>query len=601
MPIDMNFAVGVNSKGELFQRLPWRFKDGQLKFLPNLVDLSDRLPHYDRSAADHPEFYYNEKSRRYHYRDKGGFVSAEARENLTRAHIDRTREKLQNQTDRLNKISFTRWQKETFGQVKIAHTQSYMLGRGGIHKMEPQDYAVLTKEMRFQRDRFKLFAKQILDGKLSESAIRYRLTAYGEATKASHEDGLLGAAIAAGLDQERNVLGVAEHCPDCVKFTEMDWVKAGTLPRPTKKRRCMFNCRCRIEFRKSKARTDRDPREGLIKKEIINKQQEKQTVYVRPQDEAAFERHQQKKTDPDKKQQRSHLGEVSLHLAKQTFETEELPSREELLGFTKVAIADFMRDPIGATNAGIQREKAVREAFKAATGESLPSPGKLAFDALKAGSKKLAKAGVKWVKSAEGAVTIAGIAGSVAGGAVAGPAGALAGDLAGALVARKISEGVEAYRKGHQAIDSTEPLAAAKRIVKVKANYKTTIAALKESEMQMAIEKELVGDVSGWAIGNASGAAIAKLIPSPIPYGAGVAIATVPTVVVPAARKAHEYVRNGMEPSKAAQKAILEVFDGEGREKRARASVTKYIRTAKATAKAAGYALESAGAAGALL
>lgn len=211
--------------------------------------LNDRLPHFDRSASDHPEFYFNEKSGRYHYRDKGGFVSKEARENLTRAHIDRTRDRLRGQTDRLNKISYTRWQKETFQQVKIAHTQSYMLGRGGIHKMEAADYATLTKEMRFQRDHFKTFAKQILNGELSEAAIRYRLTAYGEAVKASHEDGLLAAAIASGRTEERNILAQAEHCPDCIRLTKLGWQPIGTMPRPTKKRRCMYNCRCRMETR----------------------------------------------------------------------------------------------------------------------------------------------------------------------------------------------------------------------------------------------------------------------------------------------------------------------------------------------------------------
>jgi hypothetical protein len=212
-----------------------------------IVPLSDTLPHYDRSASDHPEFYYNDKTGRYHYRDTNKFISNAARDNLTRGHINQTRETLRNQSDRLNKISFQRWQKETFTQVKIAHTQSYMLGRGGIHKMQPQDYAALTKEMRFQRDRFKLFSGQILDGKLSDAAIRHRLTAYGEATKVSYENGLLAAAIARGATRERNVLGRAEHCIDCVKYARMGWQPIGTLPRPTKGRRCMYNCQCRME------------------------------------------------------------------------------------------------------------------------------------------------------------------------------------------------------------------------------------------------------------------------------------------------------------------------------------------------------------------
>jgi hypothetical protein len=249
--------------------------------------LSDSLPHYDRPATEHPEFYYSPKTGRYHYRDTGKFVSVSAREALTRGHINQTRENLRSSADRLNQVSYTRWQKETFTSIKIAHTQSYMLERGGIHQMEAGDYATLKREMRFQRDRFQRLSGQILNGEISEAALRNRLTAYGEAVKVSGENGALAAAIARGMTEERNILGKAEHCPDCVKYAGMGWQPIGTLPRPTKERQCMYNCQCRMEVRGSsvispdRSRGDdvgTPPREGLIKKIITNVQQEEKDV-----------------------------------------------------------------------------------------------------------------------------------------------------------------------------------------------------------------------------------------------------------------------------------------------------------------------------------
>jgi hypothetical protein len=538
------------------------------------VFLSDNLPHYDRSASDHPEFYYSPKTGRYHYRDTGKFVSQSAREALTRGHINQTRENLRGAADRINEVSFKRWQKETFTSIKIAHTQSYLLERGGIHQMEKSDYATLTREMRFQRDRFKRFSQQILDGTLSDAAIRNRLTAYGEAVKVSGENGALAAAVARGMTEERNILGKAEHCPDCVKYTNMGWQPIGTLPRPTKDRQCMYNCQCRMEVRAAQRTDDGEPpRRGLVKKVITNVQREQQTVWVRPEEVKAAKEKRSK--EPDSTNERSKLARKSLELALKTYETEELPGREELIDYGKAAIADFMKDPVGATRAGIARESQIRKLYKERTGESLPSHGKIIFKSIK-------DAAVKFIKSPEAPVTAAGIAGGAIGGAVAGPAGALAGDLLGSLAVRKASEGIKAYRAASQKLNaSSDAYEAGKRLSGLKTKANATLAELKEPEMQQDMEKELIGDVAGWAIGNATGAAINSVVQTAIPFGAGAAIATVPTLVVPVSRKAHRYVRAGMKPSEATQKAFSEYFAGDKREADLRKRVSAYIRTSK--------------------
>jgi hypothetical protein len=57
-----------------------------------------------------------------------------------------------------------------------------------------------------------------------------------------------GARRAGVMTQERRVLGVAEHCPDCRSEARKGWVEIGTLRRIGDSV-CRANCKCRFEFR----------------------------------------------------------------------------------------------------------------------------------------------------------------------------------------------------------------------------------------------------------------------------------------------------------------------------------------------------------------
>ncbi len=54
-----------------------------------------------------------------------------------------------------------------------------------------------------------------------------------------------------GKGEERNLLGVAEHCTgdnSCTQQTSMGWVPIGTLL-PIGQRLCKVKCKCMIEYR----------------------------------------------------------------------------------------------------------------------------------------------------------------------------------------------------------------------------------------------------------------------------------------------------------------------------------------------------------------
>lgn len=56
-----------------------------------------------------------------------------------------------------------------------------------------------------------------------------------------------GLHVLLGYAWERNILGDAEHCAECVEATLRGWVPIGTLPR-IGARLCMVNCRCTMRF-----------------------------------------------------------------------------------------------------------------------------------------------------------------------------------------------------------------------------------------------------------------------------------------------------------------------------------------------------------------
>lgn len=59
-------------------------------------------------------------------------------------------------------------------------------------------------------------------------------------------DGLI--ALAAYGGEERNILGIAEHCASCIRETKRGWVPIGTLI-PVGLRDCWFGCKCTVGYR----------------------------------------------------------------------------------------------------------------------------------------------------------------------------------------------------------------------------------------------------------------------------------------------------------------------------------------------------------------
>lgn len=85
--------------------------------------------------------------------------------------------------------------------------------------------------------------RQLLDGSFLRRFAMYAGSGWAALQELARQEAFMD-----GKREERNRLGVAEHCGGCIEETEKGWVPIGTLV-PIGSRDCLSNCRCHMEFR----------------------------------------------------------------------------------------------------------------------------------------------------------------------------------------------------------------------------------------------------------------------------------------------------------------------------------------------------------------
>ena len=158
-------------------------------------------------------------------------------------------------------ITFAAWALITKVQIRIVHIVGAALAVGGFKVLrdavngKPAGTGAsagvvssilqkigdaISREYKF----FERFAKQAQIGKNTPA----RAGMYAEAGRGTFEDVRSEIAKAAGNTEERRVLGVADHCSDCVVEAAKGWQPIGSL-RAIGDSLCKTHCHCRKEFR----------------------------------------------------------------------------------------------------------------------------------------------------------------------------------------------------------------------------------------------------------------------------------------------------------------------------------------------------------------
>lgn len=182
---------------------------------------------------------------------KGRFVSRATVRGSLDAAIQKSGREIRSLTQSLRDgvISLPDWQVRMAVEIKRGHVASAMLAKGGRMQLTPADLGRVGNLIREQYAYLRGFALEIEKGKqkLDGTALR-RADLYGQSPRHTYHviDGV--EQQRRGMEQERSVLSVSEHCTGCETEAARGWVEIGTLV-PIGARNCLSNCKCSMEYR----------------------------------------------------------------------------------------------------------------------------------------------------------------------------------------------------------------------------------------------------------------------------------------------------------------------------------------------------------------
>lgn len=135
------------------------------------------------------------------------------------------------------------------GLIKETQIYSMAVAAGGFDSMTQQHLnqlqARLTEQFSFLSD----WSDDLAAGKIgSTKQMAARARMYAQSARRTFDEAFRGGQIARGFREERNRLGKADHCVQCVDMSAIGWVLIGTLV-PIGLRICLSNCKCVIEYR----------------------------------------------------------------------------------------------------------------------------------------------------------------------------------------------------------------------------------------------------------------------------------------------------------------------------------------------------------------
>jgi len=200
-------------------------------------------------------FAYSEETRR--FLDSTG-ESVEDR--VVRSALDEAIKEAQEEVAELTvrlqegELSLAEWQQSMARSVKDAHLNAGSLVKGGFDNLDQRDFGQIGGRIRDELEYLQGFADDIEDGTqpIDGSAIRRAKMYPGKARKTHHKIHRREMQKI-GYNQERNVLGIAEHCSECLELSnrgDNGWVPNGTLT-PIGDRICLSNCKCTVEYRRT--------------------------------------------------------------------------------------------------------------------------------------------------------------------------------------------------------------------------------------------------------------------------------------------------------------------------------------------------------------
>lgn len=151
---------------------------------------------------------------------------------------------------RAGAIDVATWRVAMMEQIKLGHLAAAMVAMGGRDMMSADDFLRVGAEVATQYTYLARFASDLEAGVVrADARAGARASSYLAAVRSTYLQ-VDREQRATTYDQEANVLGAAEHCPQCLDVTALGWVPIGTLP-AIGTRLCTIHDRCHLIFRNS--------------------------------------------------------------------------------------------------------------------------------------------------------------------------------------------------------------------------------------------------------------------------------------------------------------------------------------------------------------
>jgi len=199
-----------------------------------------------------PGYRWNQRAARYVDNRTGRFVARSRILGLLDDQVIGAEQRLGELTTAYHegRLSGSVWVEQMRTQLRRLHLQNAALGAGGWDRLGPREFGRVGGNLRADYQRLESFARDIQDGTLTIGQALNRTNLYiGNARvefwEAERER--VPAPGAGNVALERRMLGIAEHCEDCIDFYDQGWQRLGQLPPPGRQSVCLTNCKCRFE------------------------------------------------------------------------------------------------------------------------------------------------------------------------------------------------------------------------------------------------------------------------------------------------------------------------------------------------------------------
>lgn len=200
------------------------------------------------------EWLWDGRIGRYRYKDTGRLAPRSAIDSLSRRYIQKIEaESIASVDDLLGgKIGFDRWQREQLERIKTVHAQQVMLGSGGYDRTSPEQFLELGRDLKNNHyPRFRAFAIEMSEGRLSAAQIKARLKQYYQASNSSYSKGNIASQVRSGIRLGRRELGgCGVSCAECIGYAGLGWLPLEKIVPIGVACSCGGNCCCRIVLEK---------------------------------------------------------------------------------------------------------------------------------------------------------------------------------------------------------------------------------------------------------------------------------------------------------------------------------------------------------------